>query len=83
MELKYILLEYVSQHHILGTASEHRNHKNVRVLYRTKLVQYILEAVQENPLTPSSAAKEVHARIDLLQAAKCIANSLRRVSRYF
>jgi hypothetical protein len=39
-----------------------------------KLVNYILEAVQENLLT-SSAAKEVSARIDLLQAAQFIADS--------
>jgi hypothetical protein len=65
-----IPLEYVSKQHILGTANEHRNHKNVRALYRTKLVNYILEAIQEKPLMPSSAVKEDHAKTDLLQAAE-------------
>jgi hypothetical protein len=44
------------------------------------LVNYILEAVQENLLTSSSAAKGVSARIDVLQAVKLIADSWRRLS---
>jgi hypothetical protein len=39
------------------------------------LVNYILEAIQEDLLTSSSAAKEVCAMIDLLQAAQFIADS--------
>jgi hypothetical protein len=36
------------------------------------LVNYILEAIAENLMTLSSAAKEVSARIGLLQAVKII-----------
>jgi hypothetical protein len=42
--------------------------KNWKTLYRAKLVNYILEAIQENLLTSSSTAKKVNTRIDLLQA---------------
>jgi hypothetical protein len=49
-------------------------------LYRAKLVNYILEAVEENLLTSSSTAKEVSARTDLLQAVQFIADSWQRVS---
>jgi hypothetical protein len=52
----------------------------VKILYRAKLVNYILEAYQENLQTSSSTAKEVSASIDLLQAAQFIADSWRRVS---
>jgi hypothetical protein len=44
------------------------------------LVKYILEAIQENFLTLSSAAKEVTASIDLLQEVQFIADSWRRLS---
>jgi hypothetical protein len=52
---------------------------NLKTLYSAKLLNYILEAIQENLLT-SSTAKEVSARIDLLQAVQFTANSWRRVS---
>jgi hypothetical protein len=45
---------------------------NLKILYRVKLVNYILEAIAENLMTSSSAPKEVSARIDLLQAVKFI-----------
>jgi hypothetical protein len=54
--------------------------KNLKTLYRAELVIYILEAIQENLLTLSSAAKEVSARIDVLQAVEFIADSWRRLS---
>jgi hypothetical protein len=44
------------------------------------LVNYIIEPIRKNVLTASSAAKEVIARVDLLQATQFIANSWRRVS---
>jgi hypothetical protein len=44
------------------------------------LVNYILEAVEENLLTSSSTDKEVSARINLLQAVQFIADSWQRVS---
>jgi hypothetical protein len=43
------------------------------------LVNYILDAIQENRLT-SSTAKKVDARTDLLQAVEFIVNSWRSVS---
>jgi hypothetical protein len=54
--------------------------KNLMTFYRTKLVNYTLEAIQENLLTSSSTAKEVSAKTDLLQAAEFIADSWQRVS---
>jgi hypothetical protein len=54
--------------------------KNLRTLYRAKLVNYIREAIQGSLLTSSSAVKEVSARTDLLQAVQCTADSWRRVS---
>jgi hypothetical protein len=44
------------------------------------LLNYILQAIQANLLILSSAAKEVNARINNLQAAEFIANSWQRVS---
>jgi hypothetical protein len=49
--------------------------KNLKTLYHTKLVNYILEAIQENLLTSSPSAKKVSIRIDLLQTVQFIANS--------
>jgi hypothetical protein len=37
----------------------------LKTLYLPKLVNYILEAIQENLLTSSSTANEVSARVDL------------------
>jgi hypothetical protein len=48
--------------------------KNLKTLYRAKLVNYILEAIKKNLLT-SSTAKEVNAKTDLLQAVQLIAGS--------
>jgi hypothetical protein len=52
----------------------------MKTLYLANLINYIFEAIQENLLTSSSAAKEVSARIDLLQAVQFIADIWRRVS---
>jgi hypothetical protein len=59
-----------SQHHILGTASGHRNHKNMKTLYRAKLVNYMFEEIQEL----SSSTKETSARISHLLAAQFVAD---------
>jgi hypothetical protein len=48
---------------------------NLRTLYFAKLVNFILEAIQENSLMSSSTAKEVSVRIDLLQEVPFIASS--------
>jgi hypothetical protein len=60
------------------TAHRYMNLKKFNTLYRAKLVNYIPEIVQENLLTPSSAAKEVIARFDLLQVVQLIAASWRK-----
>jgi hypothetical protein len=51
-----------------GMTTEIEENINIKwkSLYRTKLANYIPEAIQENLLT--STAKEVSARTDLLQA---------------
>jgi hypothetical protein len=54
--------------------------KNLKALYCTKLVNYILEAIQKHLLASSSAAKEVSARTDLLQAMQFTVNSWQTVS---
>jgi hypothetical protein len=55
---------------------------NLKALYRAKLVNYILEAIQENLLASSSTAKEFSARIDLLQAVQFIADICGRVGEH-
>jgi hypothetical protein len=52
----------------------------LKILYHTKLVNYILEEIQENLLTSSSTAKEVSATTELLQAGQFTADSWRRRS---
>jgi hypothetical protein len=49
--------------------------KNLKTLYHAKMINYTLEAIHRNLLTSPSAAKEVSARIHLLQAAQFIASS--------
>jgi hypothetical protein len=49
--------------------------KNLEPSYHVELVNYILEAIQENLLTSSSTAKKVSARIELLKAVQFIVNS--------
>jgi hypothetical protein len=52
--------------------------KNLESLYPAKLVNYNLEATQENLI--SSTAKEASASIDLLEAAQFIVYSWRTVN---
>jgi hypothetical protein len=51
-----------------------------KTLYCAKLVNYILEVIQESVLTLSSTAKEVSASIDLSHGAQFIADSWQRLS---
>jgi hypothetical protein len=53
-----------SQHHMPGTAIGHGSHKKFEDLCRTKLLNYILEAIK-NVVISSSTAKEVIARVYL------------------
>jgi len=68
-----------SQHHMLHAASEQWNCKNTKT-YCGELVNYIPDKTEENLLTASSIAREVSARVKLLQATQYVANSWRELS---
>ena len=53
--------------------------KNLKTLYRGKLVNYILESIDENLLTSSTTAKEISSKISLLQAIQFVADSWRAI----
>jgi hypothetical protein len=57
--------------------------KKLKTLYSATLVNYIVETIQENLLTSSSAAKEVIARTDLIQPVHFIPDSWQRIPRPF
>jgi hypothetical protein len=68
--LKNIQLEFLSPNTTsLVQSMDMGTIKNLKTLYRTKLVNYIFEATEENLLTSSSTAKEVSARTDLSQSS--------------
>jgi hypothetical protein len=77
---KYPTAISVSQHHILVQPMDVGFINNLKTLYYTKLVNYLLGTIQENLQTSFSTAKEVRARIDLLQAVRFIADIWPRVS---
>jgi len=52
---------------MLGAASEKGNCKNLKT-YFGEFVNYILDKTEENLMTASSTAREVSARVKLLQA---------------
>lgn len=54
--------------------------QNLKALYRGRLVNYILEAIEEKKLTPASEAVEVSAKVNLLRAVQFVADSWREVS---
>jgi hypothetical protein len=45
--------------------------KNLKMMYRGKLANHILDAIEENLLTSFSTAKEVSSKVNLLQAVVC------------
>jgi hypothetical protein len=49
------------------------------MLYRRKLVNNILDAIEENLLISFSTAKEVNSKVNLLQAVQFVANSWREI----
>ena len=51
--------------------------KNLKTLYRGKLVNYIIEKIEEKLVTSSSTSKEISAKINILQAVEFVANSWR------
>jgi hypothetical protein len=54
--------------------------KNLKMLYRGKLVNHILDAIEETLLTSFSTAKEVSSKVNLLQAVQFVADSWRDIS---
>ena len=54
--------------------------KNLKSMYRGKLVCHILTEIKENMLTSSATAQEISFAVNLLQAVQFIADSWRAVS---
>jgi hypothetical protein len=65
---KNIQMEFLSPNTTSLVQSMDTDIKKLKTLYRAKLVNYILESIEESLLTSASAAKEVSARTDLLPA---------------
>ena len=54
--------------------------KNLKSMYRGKLVRHILAEIEDNMLTSSATAQEISSAVNLLQAVQFIADSWRAVS---
>lgn len=54
--------------------------KNLKTLYRGKLVHYILEKIEANLLTSTATAKEISSKITILQAIYFLTDSWRAIS---
>ncbi|CAH8477968.1 unnamed protein product [Dicrocoelium dendriticum] len=54
--------------------------KNLKTFYRSRLVNYILESIEEGLLTSSSTAGEISAKLNILQAVTFVAESWRKMS---
>lgn len=54
--------------------------KNLKTFYRTRLVNYVLEAIEDSLLTSSSTAIEISAKVNVLQAITFVADSWRKIS---
>jgi hypothetical protein len=54
--------------------------RNLKKLYHGKLVNHILDAIEENLLTSFSTAKEVSSNVNLLQAVQFVTDSWREIS---
>jgi hypothetical protein len=70
---------FACQHYILGAGNGYGNHKNLKLLYRGKLVKHIPDAIEENVLTSFSTAKEVSSKVKLLQAVRFVAGSWQEI----
>lgn len=53
---------------------------NLKNLYRARLVNFILESIEENVLTVNSTAVEVSSKLTFLQAMQFLADSWRQLS---
>jgi len=54
--------------------------KNLKVRYRIKLVNFILEMIEENLFDPSATANQISGKINILQAIQFVSESWREVS---
>ena len=54
--------------------------KNLKSMYRGKMVRHILAEIEDNMLTSSATAQEISSAVNLLQAVQFIADSWRAVS---
>ena len=54
--------------------------KNLKSMYRGKLVRHILAEIEDNMLTSSATAQEISSAVNLLQAVQFIADSWRAAS---
>ena len=54
--------------------------KNLKTFYRRKLVNYIIEKIEEKLVTSSSTSKEISAKINILQAVQFVADTWRATS---
>lgn len=54
--------------------------KNLKTHYHGLLVTYILKAIEDNLVTPSTCAIDISSKINILQAIQFVADSWRKVS---
>jgi len=54
--------------------------KNLKTHYRGLLVTYILKAIEDNLVTPSTCAIDISSKINILQAIQFVTDSWRKVS---
>ncbi|XP_035206840.1 tigger transposable element-derived protein 6-like [Stegodyphus dumicola] len=79
--LKNIQLEFLPQRTIaLVQPMDMGIIKNLKTLYRVRLVNYIFEAIEERWLTSLSKASEASAKVNILQAVTFVADSWQKVS---
>ena len=54
--------------------------KNLKTLYHGKLVNYIIEKIEEKLVTSSSTSKEISVKINILQAVQFVTDSWQATS---
>ncbi|KII66804.1 hypothetical protein RF11_15273 [Thelohanellus kitauei] len=78
--LQNIQLEFLPRNTTSFNATiGHKGNKNFKTLYSGKLVNLILESIDENLLTSSTTAREISSKISLLQEIQLVADSWRAI----
>lgn len=54
--------------------------KNLKTFYRSIMMSYVLNAIEENLISTTTKATEISSKIDILQAIQFIADSWRKVT---